>query len=93
MGSDFGVVSGSEGRAKEGDFFKRREFSIIFQRESILLLYLTWIKATAVEIVDVIALVIDCWRKKSMILELAVIFLKRETVLENLSASISQERL
>lgn len=58
--SDFEVVLGLGDRAKEGDSFKKRDFSIIFQRESILLLYLTWVKATAVEIIDAIALVIDC---------------------------------
>ena len=42
--------------------------------------------------VDATALVINCWREESMILELAVISLKRETAAGNLSTSVSQER-
>ena len=40
---------------------------------------------------DETALVIDCWREESMILELAVISSKRETASGNLSMSVSQE--
>ena len=90
-GSDFGVASGSGGGVAEGDSLKRSDFSIISRRESISLLCLVWIEATVVKTADATALVIDCWREESMILELAVISLKRETASGNLSISMSQE--
>lgn len=48
-------------------------------------------RATAVVTADAIALVIDCWREESMILELAVISSNRETASGNLSVSVSQK--
>lgn len=92
-GSDFGVASGLGGGVEEGDSFKRRNFSIIILSESISLLCLAWIKAMAVKTTDATVLIIDCWREESMILELAMISSKRETVSGNLSASVSQKRL
>ena len=90
-GKAFGVASGLGGGVAEGDSLKSRDFSIISQRGSILLSCLAWIEATAVVTSDGTALVIDCWRKKSMIWVLAVIFSKRETAARNLSASVSQK--
>lgn len=92
-GSVFGVVSGLGGGVAEEDSLKSRDFSIISRRESISLSCLVWIKATVVATADATALVIDYWREESMISELAVISLKRETVAGNLSASVSQEEL
>lgn len=77
--SDFGIASGSGSRVEEGDSFKRRNFSIISQRESISLSCLAWIEATAVESTDVTLLVINCGREESMILKLVVISSKRKT--------------
>ena len=91
MGGDFGVASRSEGGVEEGDSLKKRDFSIISRRESISVSCLAWIEATAVATADATALVIDCWREESMILDLAVISSKRETASGNLSAFVSQE--
>lgn len=90
-GCVLGVALGSEGGVAEGDSLKSRDFSLISCRESILRLCLAWISATAVVTTDVITLVIDCWKEKSMIWELATISLKQETVVENLSTFVSQE--
>ena len=92
-GSDFGVASGSGKGVADWESLKRRDFSIISQRESILLSCLPWIEVMAVATADDTALVIDCGRKESMILKLAVISSKRETASENLSAFVSQEGL
>ena len=91
--SDLKVASESEKGVAEGDSIKSRDFLIIFRKESILLLCLAWIEATAIVTVDAIALVIDCWREKSMILELAVISSNCGTALGNLSVSMSQKGL
>ena len=90
-GSDFGVAFGLGGGVAEGDSFKRRDFSIISRRERIWFSCLAWIEATAVATADDTALVIDCWREESMILELAVISSKREIASGNLSVSVSQD--
>ncbi len=86
-----GEASRSGGEVIEGESLKSRDFSIISRRESILFSCLAWIEATAVATADDTALVIDCWREESMILELAVISSKRETASGNLSASVSQD--
>lgn len=90
-GSDFGIASGSGGRVVEEDSFKKRNFSIISQKENILFLCLAWIEATAVATADDTALIIDCWREEFIIVELAVISLKWKTASRNLAAFVSQD--
>lgn len=64
--SAFGIASESRGRVAEKDSFRSRNFSIISYKNSFSFLCLAWIPAIAVATADVIALVIDCWKKNSM---------------------------